>query len=67
MTSTERFEAVTHGFARVVETNPVVVLAELERVLHEEVELPEQSSFEDCKAATRMVDVVISRPEKKST
>ena len=31
--STERPEAVLHGFARVVGTNPVVVLVELERLL----------------------------------
>jgi UDP-N-acetylglucosamine 2-epimerase (non-hydrolysing) len=38
--STERPEAVLHGFARVVGTNPVVVLAELERLLGSEVKLP---------------------------
>jgi len=32
-TSTERPEAVIHGFARVVGTNPVMVLAELEKYL----------------------------------
>jgi len=63
-TSTERPEAVIHGFARVTGTNPVVVLAELERVLHEEVKLPEQSPFGDGRAATRVVDVVVPRLEE---
>ena len=59
--STERPEAVLHGFARVVGTNPVVVLAELERLLGSEVRLPEQSPFGDGRAAVRIVDLVLSR------
>jgi len=59
--STERPEAVIHGFARVVGTNPVVVLAELEKILREEVKLPDRSPFGDGKAAPRIVDVVESR------
>lgn len=62
--STERPEAVIHGFARVVGTNPVVVLAELEKILSEEVKLPEKSPFGDGKAATRIADVVVSRLEE---
>jgi UDP-N-acetylglucosamine 2-epimerase (non-hydrolysing) len=61
--STERPEAVVHGFARVVGTNPVVVLAELEKILSEELKLPERSPFGDGKAASRIVDVVESRLE----
>ena len=62
-TSTERPEAVLYGFARVVGTNPVVVLAELEKLLSSEVRLPEQSPFGDGRAAVRIVDVVASRLE----
>jgi UDP-N-acetylglucosamine 2-epimerase (non-hydrolysing) len=61
--STERPEAVVYGFARVVGTNPVVVLAELEKILSEELKLPERSPFGDGKAASRIVDVVESRLE----
>jgi UDP-N-acetylglucosamine 2-epimerase (non-hydrolysing) len=62
-TSTERPEAVIHGFARVVGINPVVVLAELEKVLDESLKLPEQSPFGDGKAAIRIVDIALSRLE----
>jgi UDP-N-acetylglucosamine 2-epimerase (non-hydrolysing) len=62
-TSTERPEAVIHGFARVVGTNPVVVLAELEKILSENPKLPEQSPFGDGKAAIRIVDIIMSRLE----
>uniref|UniRef100_A0A7J2U424 UDP-N-acetylglucosamine 2-epimerase (Non-hydrolyzing) n=1 Tax=Ignisphaera aggregans TaxID=334771 RepID=A0A7J2U424_9CREN len=62
-TSTERPEAVIHGFARVVGTNPVVVLAELEKILSENPKLPEQSPFGDGKAAIRIVDITMSRLE----
>jgi UDP-N-acetylglucosamine 2-epimerase (non-hydrolysing) len=61
--STERPEAVIHGFARVVGINPVVVLAELEKFLSEEIKLPEYSPFGDGKAAIRIVDIVMSRLE----
>jgi len=61
--STERPEAVIHGFARVVGINPVVVLAELEKVLNEEPKLPDQSPFGDGKAGARIVDIVLSRLE----
>jgi len=61
--STEMPEAVIHGFARVVGTNPVVVLAEIEKTLNKEVNLPEYSPFGDGKAAVRIVDIVISRLE----
>ena len=61
--STERPEAVIHGFARVVGTNPVVVLAELEKLLSSEVKLPERSPFGDRKAAVRIADVVASKLE----
>lgn len=49
--STERSEAVIHGFARIVGVNLVVVLAELEKILSEEPKLPDQSPFGDGKAA----------------
>ena len=61
--STERPEAVIHGFARVVGTNPVVVLAEIEKTLNKEINLPEYSPFGDGKAAVRIVDIVTSRLE----
>ena len=54
---------VLHGFVRVVGTNPVVVLAELGRLLGSEVRLPEQSPFGDGRAAVRIVDIVLSRLE----
>jgi UDP-N-acetylglucosamine 2-epimerase (non-hydrolysing) len=62
-TSTERPEAVIHGFARVVGINPVVVLAELEKILDENLKLPEQSPFGDGKAAIRIADIALSRLE----
>jgi len=61
--STERPEAVIHGFARVVGVNPVVVLAELEKILSKEVKLPDYSPFGDGKASVRIVDIVLSRLE----
>lgn len=60
-TSTERPEAVIHGFARVVGVNPVVVLAEFEKLLSEDVKLPSVSPFGDGKAAKRIADVIASR------
>jgi len=62
-TSTERPEAVIHGFARIVGTNPVTVLAELEKILNEKIKLPELSLFGDGKASVRIVDIVSSRLE----
>jgi len=62
-TSTERPEAVIHGFARVVGINPVVVLTELEKILNESIKLPEQSPFGDGKAAMRIVDITLSKLE----
>ena len=62
-TSTERPEATIQGFARVVGTNPVVALAELEKILHEDLKLPEQSPFGDGKASMRIVDIILSRLE----
>jgi UDP-N-acetylglucosamine 2-epimerase (non-hydrolysing) len=59
--STERPEAVVHGFARVVGINPTVVLAELEKFLSEEISLPEHSPFGDGKAAVRIVDITMSK------
>jgi UDP-N-acetylglucosamine 2-epimerase (non-hydrolysing) len=61
--STERPEAVIHGFARVVGTNPVVVLAELEKILNEGVRLPDHSPFGDGRASARIVDITMSRLE----
>ncbi|RLG81950.1 MAG: UDP-N-acetylglucosamine 2-epimerase (non-hydrolyzing) [Thermoprotei archaeon] len=62
-TSTERPEAVIHGFARIVGTNPVAVLAELEKILNEKIKLPEKSPFGDGKAAKRIVDIISSELE----
>jgi len=59
--STERPEAVIHGFVRIVGTNPIIVLAELVKILSEEIKLPENSPFGDGKAAIRIIDVVMSR------
>ena len=43
----------------------MAVLAELEKILSEEVKLSEQQSpFGDSKAATRIMDVVASRLEE---
>ena len=61
--STERPEAVIQGFVRVVGVNPVVVLAEFEKTLNNELKLPEYSPFGDGKAGVRMVDIVTSRLE----
>jgi UDP-N-acetylglucosamine 2-epimerase (non-hydrolysing) len=61
--STERPEAVIHGFAKVVGTNPVAVLAELEKILSGEVRLPENSPFGDGKAAVRITDIIMSKLE----
>jgi len=61
--STERPEAVIHGFARVVGVNPVVVLAELEKIINNRMKLPEHSPFGDGKSASRIVDIVLSRLE----
>jgi len=61
--STERPEAVIHGFARVVGVSPVVVLAELEKLLHEEIRLPNKSPFGDGKASKKIVSIVKSKLE----
>jgi len=60
-TSTERPEAIIHGFARVVGINPVVVLTELEKLLNERVKLPGKSPFGDGKASRRIVDILESK------
>ena len=57
-TSTERPEAVIHGFARVVGTNPPTVLAELQKIITQPPQLPDQSPFGDGKASARIVDIV---------
>lgn len=59
--STERPEAVTAGFARVVGVNPIAVAAEMEKALNEDSELPDASPFGDGKAGERIADVVVSR------
>ena len=58
--SAERSEAVVRALAKVVGVNPVVVLAELEKVLSEEPKLPDRSPFGDGKAGARIVDMVLS-------
>jgi len=62
--STERPEAVIHGFAKVVGVNPVVVLTELEKILSSEIRLPEYSPFGDGKASIRITDITLSRLEE---
>jgi UDP-N-acetylglucosamine 2-epimerase (non-hydrolysing) len=62
--STERPEAVMHGFAKVVGVNPVVVLTELEKILSNEIRLPEYSPFGDGKASIRITDITLSRLEE---
>jgi UDP-N-acetylglucosamine 2-epimerase (non-hydrolysing) len=57
-TSTERPEAVIHGFARVVGTNPPTVLAELQKTITQPPQLPDQSPFGDGKASVRIVNIV---------
>jgi len=59
-TSTERPEAVMAGFAKVVGTNPIVVLAELEKVLNTRPKFPNKSPFGDGKATKRIIDIVES-------
>ena len=63
-TSTERPEAITYGFARVVGVNPTVVLAELERILNARINLPEKTPFGDGQASRRIVDVVQTKIEE---
>ncbi|MBO3798464.1 MAG: UDP-N-acetylglucosamine 2-epimerase (non-hydrolyzing) [Thermoproteota archaeon] len=58
--STERPEAVSAGFARVVGVDPTVVLPELENLLSNRVNLPHSSPFGDGKASERIVDIVSS-------
>ncbi|MEM1546827.1 MAG: UDP-N-acetylglucosamine 2-epimerase (non-hydrolyzing) [Candidatus Methanomethylicia archaeon] len=57
-TSTERPEAVEAGFAKVVGTNPIVVLVEMRKVLNEPPKLPYSSPFGDGKAYERVVNIV---------
>ncbi|MEM3824416.1 MAG: UDP-N-acetylglucosamine 2-epimerase (non-hydrolyzing), partial [Candidatus Bathyarchaeia archaeon] len=57
--STERPEAVTAGFAKVVGLIPSVVLTELEKVLSSGIRLPDVSPFGDGNAARRIVDKII--------
>jgi len=57
-TSTERPEAVKAGFARIVGLNPNVVLAELERIISSQPELPTESPFGDGKASERIVGII---------
>ncbi|MEM4488761.1 MAG: UDP-N-acetylglucosamine 2-epimerase, partial [Desulfurococcaceae archaeon] len=56
--STERPEAVSAGFARVVGLNPNVVLAELERLVSATPQLPDRSPFGDGRAAERIMNVI---------
>ena len=60
-TSTERPEAVYAGFAKVVGTNPVVVLRELKRILSEDIKLPKASPFGDGKASERIIFIIKSK------
>lgn len=62
-TSTERPEAIIHGFVRVVGVNPTVVLAELEKVLNAKIKLPEKSPFGDGQASKRIINIVKTKIE----
>ena len=62
--STERPEAVIHGFARVVGVNPVVVLAELEKNMASRLDLPGYSPFGNGKASMKIVDITLSKLEE---
>ena len=64
--STERPEAIMHGFAKVIGVNPVVVLTELEKILSSKVVLPDYSPFGDGRAAARIVDITLLRLEESS-
>jgi UDP-N-acetylglucosamine 2-epimerase (non-hydrolysing) len=55
-TSTERPEAVIHGFPRVAGTDPPTVLAELQKTITQPPQIPDQSPFGDGKASVRIVD-----------
>jgi len=56
--STERPEAVSHGFAKIVGINPVIVLTEMEKILSDKKELPSNSPFGDGLAAKRILDII---------
>jgi UDP-N-acetylglucosamine 2-epimerase (non-hydrolysing) len=60
-TSTERPEAVIHGFARVVGINPPTVLAELQKILENPPQLKQESPYGDGKASERIVTVISKR------
>ena len=62
-TSTERPEAVIHGFAKIVGTNPIVVLTELEKTLSEDKKPPKTSPFGDGKASERIFKVIVQSIE----
>jgi UDP-N-acetylglucosamine 2-epimerase (non-hydrolysing) len=57
-TSTERPEAVQAGFAKIVGTNPTLVLMEMKRILNGSLKLPHSSPFGDGKASERIVSIV---------
>jgi len=57
-TSTERPEAVIHGFARVVGTNPPTVLAELQKILTNPPQFKQESPYGDGKASERIVTAI---------
>lgn len=56
--STERPEAVKAGFAKVVGVEKEKILAAMNRVLHEDQELPKVSPYGDGKAARRIVKIL---------
>ena len=57
-TSTERPEAVAEGFAKIVGTNPNIVIYELKKTLENPPNLPYASPFGDGKAAQRIIEIV---------
>ncbi|MEB3755342.1 MAG: UDP-N-acetylglucosamine 2-epimerase (non-hydrolyzing) [Desulfurococcales archaeon] len=59
--STERPEAVSAGFARVVGVNPLIVISTLKEILEKYPALPDISPFGDGKAASRIVGIIYSK------
>ena len=58
--STERPEAASAGFARIVGVNPVTVISNLKEILENYPNLPADSPFGDGRAAERIVGYVLS-------
>jgi len=57
--STERPEAVDAGFAKIIGTEKMKILKEVEKTLNSDLELPSTSPFGDGKASKRIVDILV--------